>query len=331
MTTLGYYNIIFFDTITNAQIARAADAANFATASTAGTDGVPDYSQTYMKDGDEYTPGPSFLGINKISLTGDGMDASGNALPTTFTNANPSFETIKSDGTNGPTISIAANHYFYMLTDLGANVSNGRYDNIDADPTEFFSFNSFVAGVGGAPDSGGPIYVIYAYVPTFVPPPCFLKGSKILCQIENEDKEVPIEEIKEGMLVKTYEQGYKAAHSVSKTILNNPGHSKRIANRLYKCSKINYPEMTEDLYITGGHGIMLDRYTNDQAKDIKQKGSLYMLRTFKDSRAEPFMDEGSYDIYNIALENKNKKMNYSIWANGLLVESIAIKDIASMQ
>ena len=156
---------------------------------------------------------------------------------------------------------------------------------------------------------------------------CFKEGSKVLCKIDSIDTYIPIEDIKQGMLVKTYEKDYIPAHAICQSIINNPGHSKRIANRLYKCSKTNYPEITEDLYITGGHGIMLDRYTNDQAKHVKQKGSLYMLRTFKDSRAEPFTDEGSYTIYNIALENKNKKMNYSIWVNGLLVESTAIANV----
>jgi hypothetical protein len=156
---------------------------------------------------------------------------------------------------------------------------------------------------------------------------CFKEGSKVLCKIDTIDTYIPIEDIKQGMLVKTYEKDYIPAYSIYKSIINNPSHSKRIANRLYKCSKTNYPEITEDLYITGGHGIMLDRYTNDQAKHVKQKGSLYMLRTFKDSRAEPFTDEGSYTIYNIALENKNKKMNYSIWVNGLLVESTAIANV----
>jgi hypothetical protein len=300
MGTLSLYNVIFFNSLEHAIIAANADFTNNTIIS-----GAP-----YTKvDSTSYE---GYLGINS------GGTASFPVNPSALINSNNNllWNTLPYKTSN------------YTSDTSGGFIGPGYFDNLSGNIARFrggvsdlhiFTFN--INNTNG-------LFLLYAFPPYT---PCFLKGTKILCQIENEDKEVPIEEIKEGMLVKTYEQGYKAAHSIRKTILNNPGHSKRIVNRLYKCSKTNYPELTDDLYITGGHGIMLDRYTNDQAKDVKQKDSLYMLRTFKDSRAEPFTDEGSYDIYNIALENKNKKMNYSIWVNGLLVESIAIKDIASMQ
>jgi hypothetical protein len=40
-----------------------------------------------------------------------------------------------------------------------------------------------------------------------------------------------------------------------------------------------------------------------------------------DERAMPYLEEGSFTIWHIALDNDNKYMNYGIYANGLLVET----------
>ena len=44
-----------------------------------------------------------------------------------------------------------------------------------------------------------------------------------------------------------------------------------------------------------------------------------------DERAEPWNSEGLYNIWHIALENADEKMNYGIYVNGgLLVETCSI-------
>jgi hypothetical protein len=58
-----------------------------------------------------------------------------------------------------------------------------------------------------------------------------------------------------------------------------------------------------------------------------------------DERAEPWNSEGSYTIWHFALQNKDEKMNYGVYANGsdekdgLLVESCSkryLKELSNM-
>jgi hypothetical protein len=45
---------------------------------------------------------------------------------------------------------------------------------------------------------------------------------------------------------------------------------------------------------------------------------------FLDERAEPWASAGDYTIWHVALENNDVRMNYGIYAEGLLVESCSI-------
>ena len=54
----------------------------------------------------------------------------------------------------------------------------------------------------------------------------------------------------------------------------------------------------------------------------------YRLMACLDERAEPWNSEGTYTIYHFALENKDEKMNYGVYANGgLLVETCSINSL----
>jgi hypothetical protein len=104
---------------------------------------------------------------------------------------------------------------------------------------------------------------------------------------------------------------------------------------LYKCSPANYPELNQDLYITGNHSILVDSLTGEQREQlIKHMGQLfftdtkYRLIACVDERADPLLSEGSFPIWHLALENENDKMNYGIYVNGgLLVETCSINTL----
>jgi hypothetical protein len=49
-----------------------------------------------------------------------------------------------------------------------------------------------------------------------------------------------------------------------------------------------------------------------------------------DPKAEPYLKEGEYTIYHLALENENYYGNYGIWANGLLVETCSKKYLENL-
>jgi len=162
--------------------------------------------------------------------------------------------------------------------------------------------------------------------------PCFLEGSKILSLVEGEETYVPIENLRKGDLIKTSRNGYKKVEIIGKGDIVNPGNNERTEDRLYKCSPVNYPELTEDLYITGFHSILVDTLTDVQReKTIMHTGRIfvtdnkYRLIACVDERAEPWNAEGDFTIWHIALENTDERMNYGIYANGgLLVESCSL-------
>jgi hypothetical protein len=162
--------------------------------------------------------------------------------------------------------------------------------------------------------------------------PCFLEGSTILCEVNGVEKYVPVEELKKGTLVKTSLNGSKPVVLVGKRNIQNAGNNERTESRLYKCSPSNYPQLKNDLYITGGHSILEFPITDKQKDDIiKYQGKLYVtdnkyrLMACLDERAEPWNSEGEYTIWHFALENQDKKMNYGVYANGgLLVETCSI-------
>ncbi len=165
--------------------------------------------------------------------------------------------------------------------------------------------------------------------------PCFLVGSKILCQVDGVEKYVPVEELRKGTLVKTSLDGFKAVVEIGTGLLQNPGDDARIENRLYKCSPANYPALTEDLYITGCHSILEFPLTEKQKEDtIQRLGKLFVtdkkhrLMACVDERAEPWASAGTYTIYHFALEHADDGMNYGVYANGgLLVETCSIRSL----
>ena len=162
--------------------------------------------------------------------------------------------------------------------------------------------------------------------------PCFLEGTRILCKVDKMEVYLPIEELKPGILVKTALNGYKAVDSIGKREIQNPGNDERIQDRLYKYTKDKYPELMDDLFITGCHSILVDSVTDKQREDtVHVLGDVYVtdkkyrLMAFVDERAEPWDSEGTYTIWHFALENTDYYMNYGVYANGLLVESSSLR------
>jgi hypothetical protein len=160
---------------------------------------------------------------------------------------------------------------------------------------------------------------------------CFLEGTKILCEVDGKEVYVPIEDLRCGSFVKTSRDGYKRIECIGKGALYNPANDERTENRLYKCSPNAYSELTEDLYITGCHSILVDTVTyTEKAEILKSLGRIfitdkkYRLMASIDARAQPWNCEGTYTIWHFALENADIRMNYGVYANGLLVESCSI-------
>lgn len=177
--------------------------------------------------------------------------------------------------------------------------------------------------------TGSELYYLYPSAP------CFLDGTTILCQLDGEEKYIPIEDMTNGTLVKTSRDGFKKVVAIGKGVLENPDNDERTENRLYKCTPAKYPELTENLYITGCHSILVNTITDKQKEDtIKHLGKIFITdKKFRliacvDERAEPWNSSGCYTIWHFALENADDGMNYGVYANGgLLVETCAIRTL----
>jgi hypothetical protein len=172
--------------------------------------------------------------------------------------------------------------------------------------------------------------------------PCFMEGTKILCLTpQMKEKYIPIEHIRKGHLVKTSRDGYVPVDIIGRSTIANPGGTDRIKQRLYKCTHEKYPELFEDLYITGCHSILVDKLTEKQRADtIESIGKIcvtddkYRLMAYLDDRAKPYDATGTYTIWHLALKHDDYYMNYGIYANGLLVESTSkryMRELSGME
>jgi len=122
--------------------------------------------------------------------------------------------------------------------------------------------------------------------------------------------------------------------------MNNPENENRFVDRLYLCSKDKYPELNEDLVVTGCHAILVDSFKEGQREKTMEKfgrvfvtDQKYRLIACFDDRATPYCIKGEFNIYHVALENENYYSNYGIYANGLLVESCSkryLKELSNM-
>jgi hypothetical protein len=157
--------------------------------------------------------------------------------------------------------------------------------------------------------------------------PCFKSDTKIL----TINGYVPIQDLRKGDLVKTINHEFVPINMIGcKTITNSKDEIP--PNKLFVCSNENYPEITEDLYITGLHSILVDELSQEEESNLFElfgkkfvTDNKYRLPVFMDKRANLYEESGEYTIYHIALDHEHELMNYGIYANGLLVETCCIK------
>jgi hypothetical protein len=193
-----------------------------------------------------------------------------------------------------------------------------------------YVYNYFQTGI----QDGSIIPVLY---PEPVPLVCFKEDSKIL----TNDGYIPIQNLRKGDLVKTLMNGYVAIDMIGYREIENVICEERIKDKLYVCKQSKYPELFEDLVITGCHAILVDEFKNNEER-VKTSEVLtrifvtdakYRLPACVDSRASAYEKEGKFTIYHLALENDDSRMNYGIYANGLLVETCSkryLKELSNM-
>jgi len=271
----------------------------------------------------------------KVINTGYGNDIKGCPnlkwleLPATFT-------AIEADALNVTALPNAAN---YPLTTIEVN-ANISLENNSLRGLKLTKDSILNLRDTGSNDFGQLMVAGLTYKQVYDAITCFGENTKIMCCVDGEEKEVLVQNIRKGTLVKTLLHGYVPVHMIGTSKIHNLANNERYEERLYVCKKEKYPEVTEDLIITGCHSILVDAITDEQRanlmrvmKDIYVTDSKYRLIASLDERAEPYACEGIFNIYHFALENDSYYKNYGVFANGLLVESCSkryLKELSNM-
>jgi hypothetical protein len=224
---------------------------------------------------------------------------------------------------------------YVVKTDLTGNVINQE---------SYFGGLSKNGG-GMTFDTNGNFYVTYDTIPstptntiilaTFVP--CFKSGTLIL----TNNGYFPVESLRAGYLIQTYKHGFVPIYMIGKKEIYHPAENSRIKSQLYRCSQNKYPELFEDLIITGCHSILVDYLESEEQiqKIIEVNNDTYStddkirLPACVDNKTSVYEKEGTYTIYHFALENDDYYSNYGVYANGLLVETCSkryITELANM-
>jgi hypothetical protein len=166
---------------------------------------------------------------------------------------------------------------------------------------------------------------------------CFKEDTKIL----TNKGYIPIQYLRNGDLIKTFQNDYLPIAMIGKKDIYHPASKERIKDQLYRCPKNNFQEIFEDVIITGCHSILVDYFISDEEvektievnKKIYITDDKYRLPACVDERTVVYEHPGDYTIYHLALENDDYYMNYGIYANGLLVETCSkryLKEMADM-
>lgn len=227
------------------------------------------------------------------------------------------------------------NGYLYASSNAGKRYVNKI--SLTIPNTDYVSnfITTITSPMGMAVDSNNYLYIynqgyqtIYkTNKPLYIPPtpPCFKKDTKIL----TDKGYIPVQYLRKGDLVKTFRNEYKAIEMIGKKLLTHDASQERNKTQLFVYRRNQYPEIMEDLVLTGCHSILVDRFSCDQQREktIETNGDIYVtdkryrLPAVADEKAMIFEASGDYMIYHFALENEDYYMNYGIYANGLLVET----------
>ena len=214
---------------------------------------------------------------------------------------------------------------FISRSDLSGNAITVNYVSVNA------------GTLGLAFDNEGSFYTVNTVttngvsnsliIKVFTPPAlaCFKEDSLIL----TNNGYVSIQDLRKGDLVKTRNHDFLAIDSIGYREIHHHAIDERIKDQLYKCSKDEYPQLIEELILTGCHSILVDDFSSPEERESVKEMNCGLFRTenaFRlpaciDNRASVYDIKGKYKVYHLALENENNYSNYGIYANGLLVET----------
>ena len=260
------------------------------------------------------------------------VDDATHIVQTFYDSTNPTVDIRSTGASGGPT-------YLYYPGWLcfdggGCNVTSFPY-LYGATTGDYNLYGNTGSSTGNHVD-GGLRNVTYLFTPISGPLVCFKEGTNILTDAGYR----PIETLRKGDLVKTVRHGFQAIDLIGYRPIQHTPSTERIKDQLYACRPDRYPELTEELILTGCHAILVKEFKDDEREntrtllgDIYITDNHYRLPACVDMRTAVYEKEGVHLIYHIALEHADYYMNYGVYANGLLVETTSkryLKELSDM-
>lgn len=240
------------------------------------------------------------------------------------------------------TFAITTFNEYFIYTNYILNVDSTNFttyttnDNGDGTTTITFT-NVKITGVGsytfllqGYSGADPPTTMLEGTI--LSDPVCYLKGTKILCEIDGEEQYINIENLLPGMIIKTHLHGYKKLKILGWNKFKNSSnpHTSKIC-KLYKLSKEKNSDLIEDLYVSGQHSILVDNINQNEKNLMLTRWSKllkidnkHLLMAYASMDFEEITDDNEYELFQIVLENENNnKQQFGIWANGILSETMS--------
>jgi len=107
---------------------------------------------------------------------------------------------------------------------------------------------------------------------------------------------------------------------------------------MYKLEK--FGDMTGDLIVTGGHGILKQTLTKNEIladhrwfnnlRRYSRIDGMYLQRAAYCPDFVKLRNNEEYEYYHIVLDGPSKLKRYGIWANGVLSESTFERDVLKL-
>ena len=155
--------------------------------------------------------------------------------------------------------------------------------------------------------------------------PCYNEGTTILSVIDGKEEYIPIENLRPGNLIKTYLYGLKPIDLIGKSMMLNDPSSDLKSMYIIK----SFDEMTDDLLVTGGHYILVDKIPENITREFYKRKIMiddkYILLTCDYEFSKKIEEKKIYTIYMLSLKGEQER--YGIYVNGgLLSESTSKKN-----
>lgn len=160
-------------------------------------------------------------------------------------------------------------------------------------------------------------------------PNCVDKDTNITCLVDGVEKEVKVHNLKPGDVVKTYKDGYRKINRIGYMDSFNQSKSERLGGARFVLLKTDQNGLTEDLYVSARHLILVDSLTKEQEKSEKETfGKIYKVndKFLVQARHHPdfeLIEEPRYHrYYQMTLDNDGDiHKRHGIFTNGYLTES----------